>query len=97
MYWKEIKIPRNINLSLLDILNIILLDRIMSMTAVLFGFAMIDNILLLLINIFNVSFLLEIDDGCFIECIQIITLSDLETDLMNVRSCCEKLNQVRID
>ncbi len=28
--------------------------------------------------------------------IQIITLSDLETDLMNVRQCCNKLNQVRI-
>ncbi len=26
-----------------------------------------------------------------------ITLSDLETDLMNVRQCCEKLNQVCID
>ncbi len=25
-----------------------------------------------------------------------ITLSDLETDLMNVRQCCNKLNQVRI-
>ncbi|CAF1373724.1 unnamed protein product [Adineta steineri] len=48
----------------------------MSMTALLFGFAMIDNILLLLINIYN-----------------IITLSDLETDLMNVRQCCTKLNQ----
>ena len=27
-------------------------------------------------------------------CVQIITLSDLEADLMNVRQCCDKLNQV---
>ncbi|UJR31437.1 hypothetical protein I4U23_018930 [Adineta vaga] len=46
------------------------------MTAFLFGFAMVDNLLLLFINIYN-----------------IITLSDLETDLMNVRQCCTKLNQ----
>ncbi|CAF3817983.1 unnamed protein product [Rotaria sordida] len=51
----------------------------MSMTALLFGFAMIDNLLLLFINIYN-----------------IITLSDLEIDLMNVRQACNKLNQVRI-
>lgn len=70
----------------------------MSMTAILFGFAMIDNVFLLLLNIFNVSLLLEHRPWCdFIDCIQIITLSDLETDLMNVRPCCEKLNQVRID
>ncbi|CAF1190207.1 unnamed protein product [Rotaria sordida] len=48
----------------------------MSMTALLFGFAMIDNLLLLFINIYN-----------------IITLSDLEIDLMNVRQACNKLNQ----
>ncbi|CAF0943009.1 unnamed protein product [Adineta ricciae] len=37
---------------------------------------MIDNLLLLFINIYN-----------------IITLSDLETELLNVRSCCTKLDQ----
>ncbi|CAF3168351.1 unnamed protein product [Rotaria sp. Silwood2] len=46
------------------------------MTALLYGFAMIDNLLLLFINIYN-----------------IITLSDLEIDLMNVRQACHKLNQ----
>ncbi len=32
-----------------------------------------------------------------IYCVQIITLSDLETDMINVRQCCDKLNQVCID
>ncbi|CAF3749976.1 unnamed protein product [Rotaria sp. Silwood1] len=48
----------------------------MSMTALLFAFAMIDNLLLLFINIYN-----------------IITLSDLEIDIINVRQACNKLNQ----
>ncbi|CAF4577180.1 unnamed protein product [Rotaria sp. Silwood1] len=48
----------------------------MSMTALLFAFAMIDNLLLLFINIYN-----------------IITLSDLEIDVINVRQACNKLNQ----
>lgn len=66
------------------------------MTALLFGFAMIDNLILLFINMYNVSFSFSFKRH--IECIikQIITLSDLETDLQNVRQCCNKLNQVRI-
>ncbi|CAF3846159.1 unnamed protein product [Rotaria magnacalcarata] len=54
----------------------------MSMAALLFGFAMVDNILLLFISVYN-----------------IITLSDLEIDIINVRQACSKLNQVnpRVD
>ncbi|CAF5222114.1 unnamed protein product [Rotaria magnacalcarata] len=48
----------------------------MSMAALLFGFAMVDNILLLFISVYN-----------------IITLSDLEIDIINVRQACSKLNQ----
>lgn len=66
----------------------------MAMKAILFAFAMIDNVLLLLINIFNVSGIL-LNNNVSINRIQMITLSDLETDMMNVRPCCEKLNQVR--
>ncbi len=70
----------------------------MSMTALLFGFAMIDNLLLLFINVYNVSLIFRKKKLYHsIYCVQIITLSDLETDLINVRQCCEKLNQVCID
>jgi hypothetical protein len=70
----------------------------MSMTALLFGFATTDNLLLLFINIYNVSSsFYENMINEYICYIQIITLSDLEADLVNVRQCCDKLNKVRSD